>query len=412
GHTPMAPPVHTEPAASAGLPCRRPIPPTGGIVMKSKILAGIAAATLILIIGSATLLGVIGAGLVVATCDHPPALASDDQPSRPSSTHTAEPATHWREVGTWTSQQVANAATILSVGQHSAVPVRGWVIAIATAMQESRLRNLPNGDRDSLGLFQQRPSQGWGDTPAGPGDTRIPAQRILDPAYAATRFYTALTGIPGWQKLPLTVAAQAVQHSGFPDAYAKWEPEALALVETVGSVLTGLPADEYAHWVSACVALGTDGHSPGIPTDLPAGFSVPASVSPAVRTAIGWALAQLGTPYSFGGDCTDAHGRDPAHQCDCSSLTRSAYLAAGVTIPRTTVEQSRIGVPIPDLTQLRPGDLVFIPGADGTRSAPGHVGMFLGDDRIIEAPHTGDRVKLVSLQQWTPLITHLRRVIN
>jgi hypothetical protein len=89
-------------------------------------------------------------------------------------------------------------------------------------MQESGLRNLDFGDRDSLGLFQQRPSQGWG-TPA----------QILDPTYAATKFYQKLIAVPGWRQLPLTVAAQRVQVSAYPDAYAKWEPDARAVVATV-----------------------------------------------------------------------------------------------------------------------------------------------------------------------------------
>lgn len=111
---------------------------------------------------------------------------------------------------------------------------------------------------------------------------------------------------------------------------------------------------------------------------------------------------------------TIAHGfadPTPARQCDCSSLTRSAYLAGGIAIPRTAAEQSRIGTPVPGPALLRPGDLVFIPGADGTPTAPGHVGMFVGAGRIVVAPHTGDRIKLQSLQQWVPVITQLRRVV-
>jgi NlpC/P60 family len=83
------------------------------------------------------------------------------------------------------------------------LPPRAAVIAEATAMQESGLVNRPDGTSDSLGRFQQRPSQGWG-TPA----------QIMQPVYAATRFYQALAGVPGWQSLPLTVAARAVQGSG------------------------------------------------------------------------------------------------------------------------------------------------------------------------------------------------------
>ncbi|MDT9594897.1 hypothetical protein RDV89_17545 [Nocardioides zeae] len=94
------------------------------------------------------------------------------------------------------------------------------VVALATALQESSLRNLDYGDRDSLGVFQQRPSQGWGT-----------ADQVRDIAYATTMFLERLVDVGGWEDLSLTDAAQAVQRSGFPEAYAKWEPAATQLVE-------------------------------------------------------------------------------------------------------------------------------------------------------------------------------------
>ncbi len=126
--------------------------------------------------------------------------------------------------------QRGNAGVIIETGRNMSIPPRGWVIAIATSMQEAGLRNLPYGDRDSLGLFQQRPSQGWG-TPT----------QILDPAYAATQFYTHLQHVPGWQQLPLTAAAQAVQQSAYPDAYAKWQPLAEALINLVTTTQPATP---------------------------------------------------------------------------------------------------------------------------------------------------------------------------
>jgi hypothetical protein len=104
----------------------------------------------------------------------------------------------------------------------------GQTIALAVAMQESRLRNLPylgdRNDHDSIGVFQQCPSQGWG----------IPEQ-LADPAYQADRFYDELVTIPNWETMPLTRAGQAVQRSAYPDAYAKWTDEALHLVEQYGT---------------------------------------------------------------------------------------------------------------------------------------------------------------------------------
>lgn len=134
-------------------------------------------------------------------------------------------------------EQVGNAVTIVKVGADLGVPRRGWVIAVATAIQESDLRNIDYGDRDSLGLFQQRPSQGWG-TPA----------QVIDPVYAATAFYRALLRVPDWQTLPLTQAAQAVQRSAYPDAYAPHEAAATALVDHAATQLA-LPGGCITGWV-------------------------------------------------------------------------------------------------------------------------------------------------------------------
>ncbi|MFG3135288.1 hypothetical protein ACGFZA_03585 [Streptomyces sp. NPDC048211] len=122
------------------------------------------------------------------------------------------------------SEQAANAATISAVGTTRGMPERAVTIALATALQESGLRNIEHGDRDSLGLFQQRPSQGWGTE-----------KQILDPVYSAGQFYEHLAEVPGYSRLPLTVAAQRVQRSGFPQAYAKHEPDAALLA----AALTG-----------------------------------------------------------------------------------------------------------------------------------------------------------------------------
>ncbi|MGW1680082.1 M23 family metallopeptidase [Saccharopolyspora sp. NPDC002376] len=137
-------------------------------------------------------------------------------------------------------EQITNAATIVAIGKQMNIPERGWIIALATAIQESGLRNLNHGDRDSLGLFQQRPSQGWG-TPA----------QITDPAYATTQFYRHLLAVPDWQQMSINDAAQAVQRSGFPDAYARHEPTAQQLLATVhGSTCTGTPTGTWAIPVS------------------------------------------------------------------------------------------------------------------------------------------------------------------
>ncbi|WP_433184221.1 hypothetical protein [Actinoallomurus sp. CA-150999] len=125
---------------------------------------------------------------------------------------------------TLTVEQADNAATIAAVGRRLGTPDHAVTVALATAMQESNLRNLPGGDRDSAGLFQQRPSQNWG--------TRA---QITDPVHAATAFYDHLRRLPDWQNVSVTQAAQQVQHSATPDAYARWEPQA----RVIASALTG-----------------------------------------------------------------------------------------------------------------------------------------------------------------------------
>ncbi len=118
--------------------------------------------------------------------------------------------------------QAANAATIAAAARVNAMPDHAVTVAIAAAFQESNLHNIDYGDRDSVGLFQQRPSQGWG--------TRA---QLLEPTYAAGAFYRALARVPGWEQRTVTDAAQRVQRSAAPDAYGKWEDEARALARAL-----------------------------------------------------------------------------------------------------------------------------------------------------------------------------------
>jgi hypothetical protein len=107
--------------------------------------------------------------------------------------------------------QAGIAATIAGVAQHRALPTYAVTVALATALQESKLTNLRSGDRDSVGVFQQRPSEGWG-----------PAQDLEDPVYASSKFFAALTQVHDYQVMPVYQAAQAVQHSADGNAYAQY----------------------------------------------------------------------------------------------------------------------------------------------------------------------------------------------
>ncbi|MDM4721275.1 M23 family metallopeptidase [Micromonospora sp. WMMA1363] len=172
--------------------------------------------------------------------------------------------------------QLRNAARIVKVGQELKVPPRGWVIAVATAMQESRLRNLANptvpgsrtqpnegvgSDHDSVGLFQQR--AGWGTV----------AQRMT-PEYAAGKFYEKLLQVPDWERIPLTQAAQAVQISAFPDAYAKHEMLASTIVNALaGGAARTVPVDGgQACDAAAAGRVAASGWTAPIPGGVGSGF--------------------------------------------------------------------------------------------------------------------------------------------
>ncbi|MFF4363433.1 C40 family peptidase [Streptomyces sp. NPDC001604] len=299
------------------------------------------------------------------------------------------------------AEQIPNAQTIVATGISLDVPKKGQIIAIATAMQESRLRNLDSGDRDSLGLFQQRPSQGWGT-----------AQQIRDPVYASERFYKALLKVDGWQQMQVTQAAQAVQKSGYPDGYAQWEDLATALQKAIAATFPNADKDQPAKAKDAESRSGsctpdTDGTSFGrIPEgSVPKGYTIPKDAAPKARTAIEWAMHQLGTLYQWGGSCTNAYGPDPMGRCDCSSLMQQAYAHAGVHLTRTTYTQVGEGKAV-SAKNLQPGDLIF---SRGTAARPEHVGMYMGEGLVIEAPRTSKPVRITPIKDWD--ILAVRRVL-
>ncbi|WP_173038410.1 peptidase M23 [Phytohabitans flavus] len=172
-----------------------------------------------------------------STNDAPPAQppAAQQPPAAPKEEAPKAAPAQLTPVAGLSQVQTENAAAIIRAGAKNGVPQRGMVIAVATAMQESTLLNrasevLPESklyphqgtgwDHDSVGLFQQRTSSGWG-----------PVADLMKPEYAATKFYQGLLQVPGWDQMPLTYAAQAVQVSAFPEAYAPHEPVATAVVQ-------------------------------------------------------------------------------------------------------------------------------------------------------------------------------------
>jgi hypothetical protein len=249
---------------------------------------------------------VVGAFLFVGCCLAAPLLVlttvnDECAPTPAVSTSSSQPT-----AGEWDAEQLANARTIVSVGAERRIPARGQIIALATAMQESGLHNIAGGDRDSIGLFQQRPSQGWG-TPA----------QIGDPVYAASKFYDRLATIRGWQTMPLTVAAQAVQGSGFPNAYAKWEDDATALRQQLGAE-PGVAADcsTAPAGTAAAVKRNPDGSWP----DEPCSIRPDPTTGSGCLTPRTWHLVQQAEAAGFpqpGCYRVDDHGEHPkGRACD------------------------------------------------------------------------------------------------
>jgi len=319
------------------------------------------------------------------------------------------------------AEQMGNAHTIVTVAANRHLPVSAAVVAVTTSYTEASLHNSAvQSDHDSVGLFQQRVS--------------IYTKTVADdPVKATNAFLDRLVGVPDWQTNPVGVDAQTVQISKFPERYQPnvalaeqivsqfWATA--AAVAAVGPAPTpGTPTSPSSTTISiapepicaggggAGAIVGTTGNNLAGTTTIPAGFVI--SGSSRGQTAVRFALQQLGKPYVFG-----AAGPDT---WDCSGLTMGAWAAAGVALPHWTVSQAAMGTPEPtDLSQAVGGDLVLIPGSDGTPQAPGHVGMVAGyvegkDGRhlyIIQAAMTGVPVELTDdAAGWNALIVAVRHI--
>lgn len=296
-------------------------------------------------------------------------------------------------------RQLQRAAAIIAVGKTESVPARGQLVALMAALTESSLRVLSNtsayplsagtwndgngGDHDSLGLFQMRPSTGWGTV-----------ANLMDPVWSSRAFYggpqgpnhgspRGLLDIHGWQTMDAGAAAQAVEVSAYPDRYAANEPVAAKILST----LTGVS-----------VNLGDCSAHEEAPTYLPPGFA---------GALVAAAAKEIGTPYVWGGG-SFAGPTDGGF--DCSGLVLySAYVASGgrIRLPHYTGDQIRHGTPIP-WADKQPGDLIFFtyPGA----SAPHHVAIYVSRNRILQAPHTGEGVRYGTIGEFAGEVMTVRRV--
>lgn len=265
------------------------------------------------------------------------------------------------------------------------------VIAVAVGLTESGLRvlgnadgqqgNLPvegiGSDHDSIGIFQQRPS--WGTA----------AQR-LDPAASTSLFIERLLSDPGWQTKPPWVAAQDVQVSAydgvpraandFTSTYGGNYAASVEQAESIVATITNLSGASSCGTLTGGVAAG-----PASRRGLAVGYTIPSDASATEATVVAFAIAQLDKPYVFGAAGPDAF--------DCSGLTAAAWGQVGVSLPHWTVAQAQAGTGV-SKAAMSPGDLVLVPGDDGTLAAPGHVGMYIGDDLVINAADEKDGIRV------------------
>lgn len=253
-------------------------------------------------------------------------------------------------------EQLAIAAVIVRVGQQRQLPPRAWQVALQAGMTESRLRNLNYGDRDSVGIFQMRPSTGWGGV-----------AQLQDVEYQVNAFYggpdippgnPGLLDVPNWEQRRPGDAAQAVERSAFPDRYHAWEALAATLIGQLGGVDNP----------SGCAPLS------GLPGDVP---PLPDGM---IGTAVAFALAQTGLPYVWGATGPNAF--------DCSGLMLRAYEAAGIQLPRVSRQQFNAGAKLP-IANAAPGDLLFWAYDPSDSRTIHHVAMYLGGGQIVEAQRAG-----------------------
>jgi cell wall-associated NlpC family hydrolase len=291
---------------------------------------------------------------------------------------------------------VNNGKAVIAAGIRMKIPEKGIVVALATGLQESGLRNLANPnvpasmaiphegvghDHLSVGIMQQQPW--WGNL-----------RDLMTPGVAAQKFFTALLKVGGWQNMAPTVAAQAVQGSNFPDAYAKHVAAATLfyrqhLREVMATAGGSAPPDPGGPSPAAEDAADIGGRDVcGAVVDPQATTLAPGT--PAGTAAAKFAQAQIGLPYIWGAGSLEG---PTGGGFDCSGLVRYAIFQASgrrIVLPRVTYDMVHVGQIVPR-TAVQPGDLVF---SNPDERGPGHVAMVVNPTTIVEAQTFGVPVKL------------------
>ncbi|GAA4912173.1 murein DD-endopeptidase MepM/ murein hydrolase activator NlpD [Stackebrandtia albiflava] len=288
------------------------------------------------------------------------------------------------QVRNLSQEQMENAAIIVQVGQDEGVPPRGWIIAVATAMQESTLHNYGHlGDRndhDSQGLFQQRPSQGWGTV-----------EQITDPVYASRSFYRSLLKVASWEGMDLTVAAQAVQRSAYPDAYAKWEP----LATDVVNVLTDGGARSAANGgeLGQCTALGeitASGWTAPVPQGIVSGYRTaqrPDHYGVDLGSPRGTEVRAAAGGVVITAECNAFAPDGSAYSCDVDGSPSIAGCGWFVNIQHADGIQTRYchfeTAPLVQVGQrVAAGEVIGVSGTSGNSSGPHlHFEVHTGNDQ-------------------------------
>ena len=334
--------------------------------------------------------------------------------------------------------QLANASAVISAGKGMGVGEQGIIVALAVGLQESSLRNLANDgtdprlepeqrdvarsltlahdgvghDHGSVGLMQQQ-YPWWGTL-----------EELMNPSVAAQKFFAKLLVVPGYATLPVTVAAQTVQRSGLPTAYADDEVRARALyaqlqagaAPVAPTVMVGDPTGGGAAPAPCASTPGSGGIGPvgvvtnGVTVELPAQAGVGGTLTfpnQAAATAAATALSYLGVGYAWGGGglngptlgirdggVADSFGDYAKVGFDCSGLVQAAYGRAGIDVGHPTAQQWEGGTAGPHLAyaQALPGDLIFY--GTPTHHVSLYLGQISGRQLMVEAPHSGDVVKV------------------